>query len=302
MQRIAQYVGCLGMAAWLAVASAQGAELVRLAHYGFEADASDSTGQQSPFELLWNADISNGVLCLGPAYQSEAKTPLLNGFSYRSFTVAVDFYLREFQPFGNLILSGGPSYRWFTLETWNDVLVARFDTKNGEKLMGSENVRVTTNQWYQAVVSADLDTGLAQIYLNGVLVLERNIGRNAEFNVVGTASEPWDKVFSFRNYGDASTLVGCADNLQVYNRAATPAEVAGIIAPRLRIGTSGGVALVSAPSILTGYQLESTDGLGAVLVWRSVTQAPVTVGDQFVWPFPPPPSGPAHRMFRLVRR
>lgn len=290
------------MAVWLAMSSAQGAELVRLAHYGFEGDASDSTGQQSPFEPQWNAGISNGVLCLGPAFDAGAMTPLLNGFSYRSFTVAVDFNIREFVPYSGNILSGGPSYRWFTLEADGGYLAARFATKSGEFFFIDPNVRVTSNRWYQAVVSADLDSGLVQIYLDGNRVFSRNIGANREFNVIGTSYEPWDKVFSFRNHGNASTLVGCADNLQVYNRAATPAEVAGFIAPRLRIATSGGEAVVSAPSLLTGYRLESTDGLGAAPLWRTVTQAPVTVGDQFVWPFPPPPSGPAHRLFRLIRK
>ena len=286
----------------LAVASAQGAALTLLAHYGFEGNVSDSTGQQSPFELLWNAGISNGVLCLGPAYQSDASTPRLSDFSYRSFTVAVDFNIREFVPYSGNILSGGPSYRWFTLEADDGYLAARFATKTGEAYFIDQNVRVTSNRWYQAVVSADLDSGLVQIYLDGNRVFSRNIGANQEFDVIGTSSEPWDKVFSFRNHGNASTLVGCADNLQVYNRAATPNEVAGFIAPRLRIATSGGVALVSTPSLLTGYRLESTDAVGAVPAWTAVTQAPLTIGDQFVWPFPPPPSGPAHRMFRLVRK
>ncbi len=302
MRKIAQYVGCLGMATWLATVSAQGAALTLLAHYGFEGDASDSTGQQSPFELPWNAGISNGVLCLGPAYQSDASTPRLSDFSYRSFTVAVDFNIREFVPYSGNILSGGPSYRWFTLEADDGYLAARFATKSGEFFFIDPNVRVTSNRWYQAVVSADLDSGLVQIYLDGNRVFSRNIGANREFDFIGTSSEPWDKVFSFRNHGNASTLVGCADNLQVYNRAATPAEVAGFIAPRLRIATSGGVALVSTPSVLTGYRLESTDTVGAVPAWAVVSQAPLTIGDQFVWPFPPPPSGPAHRLFRPVRR
>lgn len=206
MQRVIQSAVCLAALIFTTVFPVRSADLVRLAHYGFEGNANDSTGRQVPFELLWNASITNGVLCLGPAFDAEARTPRLNGFSYPSFTVAVDFKLREFEPFGNLILSGGPSYRWFTLETWNELLMARFDTKNGEYLMGSENVRVTTNQWYQAVVSANLDTGLVQIHLNGVLVLERNIGSNAEFNVVGMDFELGDRVFSFRNYGNAATL------------------------------------------------------------------------------------------------
>ena len=77
MQRIAQYVGCLGMVAWLAMYSAQSAELVRLALYGFEGNASDSTGQQLPFELLWNAGISNGAVCR-MAPQFKVTTVVLN--------------------------------------------------------------------------------------------------------------------------------------------------------------------------------------------------------------------------------
>ena len=50
MRRMAQYLGSLGMVAWLATASAQGAELVRLAHYGFENDPQDTTGQHASAE------------------------------------------------------------------------------------------------------------------------------------------------------------------------------------------------------------------------------------------------------------
>lgn len=180
--------------------------------------------------------------------------------------------------------------------------MVRLDTKNGEMLIGSENVLVTTNQWYHVAVSVDLDTGRVQVYLNGVLVLERNIGRNAEFDLVGTDYEPWDKVFGFRDYGNAATLVGCADNLQVFNRAATPSEMASVIAPRLSIGISGGVDLVSASAYLTDYRLEFADGLGAIPVWQPVDVIPLRVSDQFVWPVAPSVSALRHGMFRLVKR
>lgn len=75
----------------IGTAHVESADLIRITHYGFDGNLTESTRTQAPFEPLWNAGISNGVLSLGLVYQSEARMPVLNGFWCRSFTVAVDF-------------------------------------------------------------------------------------------------------------------------------------------------------------------------------------------------------------------
>ena len=103
-------------------------------------------------------------------------------------------------------------------------------------------------------------------------------------NVVGTSSEPWDKVFTFRNHGNASTLVGCADHLQIYNRAATPVEVTAYIVLRIGIAASSGVVFVSVPSVLTGYQIQTAVTPGTPASWSPLAQVPARFGEFFVWP------------------
>jgi hypothetical protein len=276
----------IGIAAGLAMASAQAAPLTLLAHYGFEGDARDTTGNHFSFQLSSGAGISNGVICMPTAFGSDAGTPVLPDLSYRAFTVAVDFKITEFVPFSGNILSGGPSYRWFGLEADGGILALRLSVKGGSFFVPFVNVRLQSNQWYQVAASVDLDSGQVGVFLNGIRVGELYVGAAAVFNVVGTSSEPWDKVFSFRNHGNASTLVGCADNLQIYSRAASDAEVAERIAPRPGITSSGGTVLISAPRLLTGYKLQTSGTLTAPLDWRPASPTPVIVGDHLVWPQP----------------
>jgi hypothetical protein len=280
----------------LLLASAQGAALNLLAHYGFESDARDATGNQAPFELLANTGVSNGVICLGPG--AVAETPVLADFSYRSFTVAMVFKATEFSLFSRTILSGGPSYRWFGLEEAGGLLALRLSLTNGSWFVPIESARLRTNQWYQVAVSVDLDSGQVRVYLNGTRVWDLFVGAGTQFNVVGTPSESYDRVFSFRNYGTASTFVGCADNLQIYNRAASDAEVAERITPRLGITWSGGTLFLSSPTVLTGYRLQSSVTPATPQSWGPVASAPVVFGDYFLWPRP---FLGAREFFRLAR-
>jgi hypothetical protein len=261
---------------------ARGAGLHLLAHYGFEGNAQDTTGYNAPFAILGNARMSNDVLHLEA--DNSALTPVLGEFSYRSFTVALDINITAFSPFPENILSGGPSYRWFALEQDEGVLAVRLSSKQANFYLPFANTRLQTNQWYQLVSSVDLDSGIVRLFLNGMLVGQLEVGQNAEFNVVGTSAESQDRVFSFRNYGTGSMFVGYADNLQIYNRAAHPAEVADRIAPRLRIASSGNIAFLSASQGLTGYRLQFSETPAMESSWVALPQTPASVGDFFIWP------------------
>ena len=64
--------------------------------------------------------------------------------------------------------------------------------------------------------------------------------QNFHFEVVGTAYEEQDKVFGFVNYGNASAFNGFADNLMVFSRALTSAEIVSF-APKLNAHQLKGV-------------------------------------------------------------
>ena len=296
MRRIALYLACLGMVAAVTMPCARGAALHLLAHYGFEGNPQDSTGGQAPFEILSKAEISSGVLRLAPA--SSAGTPLLPDLNYRSFTVALDFKVASFSGFDDNILSGGPSHRWFGVEQRQGILAVRLSTKHANYYNTFEMPQLRTNQWYHLTATVDLDSGWVRLFLNGGLTAQLNVGAGAELNVVGTSAEPYDRVFSFRNHGNASTLVGSADNLQIYNRAASPEEVAERIAPQLRLASSGGIAFLSAPRVLTGYNLETSATPNLPSSWTTLSQTPASVGDFFIWPKQMPG---AKKFFRLLK-
>ncbi len=296
MRRIALHLACIGMAAAVAVPCARGAALHLLAHYGFEGNPQDSTGGQAPFEILWNAEISRGVLRLAPA--SSAGTPLLSDFSYRSFTVALDFKVGAFSGFDDNILSGGPSHRWFGVEQRQGILAVRLSTKHANYYNTFEMLQLRTNQWYHLTATVDLDSGWVRLFLNDGLVGQINVGSGAELNVEGTSAEPYDRVFSFRNHGNAFTLVGSADNLQIYNRAASPEEVAARIAPQLRLASSGGIAFLSAPRVMTGYKLQTSATPDVPSSWATLSQTPASVGDFFIWPRQ---MQGANKFFRLLK-
>lgn len=281
----------------LQMCSLRASPLQTIAHYGFEGGVNDSTGRQQPFVLEKPGLVDQGSLCTKELLWL-AETPVLEDFDYRSFTVALDFLISEFDPFSGNILSGGPSYRWFSLDTYSGLLTVCFSLKDSSRCVPLPAAPLTTNKWYKVAASVDLAAGTIRVHLDGKTVGVIRCGAGAEFNVTGTAYETTDRVFSLRNYGNASILRGCIDNLQVYNRAANEEELRELVGPHLDIRLQDGIVMVVASAAHMGYRLESSKVGSIPGGWVRLAQSPAIICDSQVWVLPL--AGPG-QLFRLVR-
>jgi hypothetical protein len=103
-----------------------------------------------------------------------------------------------------------------------------------------------------------------------------------QFEVVGTASEQSDQIFTFWNYGNATSLWGQVDNLRIYSRALSGSEIQSLHSPPLLLLQSDRDARIHWSADLTGYVAESTTSLLAPVQWVADGRTPVLVEDRYV--------------------
>jgi hypothetical protein len=258
---------------------AAGAPLL-LAKYRFDGDANDATGRSPPGELYNTAFVSNTLFM--PAnptnwYQAEAR---IAGLSYTSFTVAVDFKPTGPAPsWGQAILYGGPLDRWIGFDNVDGHL--RLTLNNHSLQYDFADAVLETNQWHTLVCSVDIAAQRVIIFLHSAHLPNIHL-QNFQFNVIGTDYEQWGNVFGFVNHGNASAFCGYADNLRVYSRPLTAAEIAALVPPRLNLVQADNTLLVHGSVDWSGYVLQTRQKLPTTNVWTTVTNRPVVVGNQYV--------------------
>lgn len=263
-----------------------------LASYTFEGDGRDVTGNCPSIDLS-NMTVTNNTLFVNPTSEGLAYAAIPE-LAYHSFTVGLDF--RPLSDDRN-ILSGGPGFRWIGFQRWDGHLVIALNNQN--TVLEFPDARIQTNRWHSLVCSVFVGPPSTRIitFLNGIR-LQDSILQNYELDVVGTPSEAAEKVFSFRNHGNAEIFVGYADNLRVYSRALTPEEILSYSVPRVNVARTEDRLIIHWPSELTGYILEATEVIQSPGHWTNVDNFPVLVGDRQVviepvdWP---------GRFFRLRR-
>jgi hypothetical protein len=226
-----------------------------IADYTFEGTGNDSVSNSFPMQLI-NTEFVNGTLFLNGLYElgdtnGFRAIAMINGFSYNSFAVALDFNPIAFGTNQNNILMGGAGYRWLGYDynaghleiTWNN---------HGSNHLFTNSV-VVTNQWQKLVCSVDLVQDRIITFLNGTRLEDILLPPGFQFNVQGTPNEPNEKNFTFTDYANGQVFYGYADNLLVFGGALTPAEIATVVGgppvlltqPQSQVVPPGGTAQFS---------------------------------------------------------
>ncbi len=253
-----------------------GAASLLLSHYMFDGDGRDALNISPPMDLFSGASFPNGTLYLPEFYVgASAQIPSL---VYNSFTVAIDFEPLSVDPqWHHTILSGGIGSRWIGVHT--DGQGQFYIALNNWNWVHSFTNVITVNSWHTLVCSVDIEAQRIITFLDGQQLPTWNFGGRYDFNV--GPNEGSEKVFSFRCWGDGSQFFGYADNLRVYRRALTAAEIIEPPSARVSIQRFDQSVIVHWPTNLDGYALEFTPSLSAP-VWKVDDRAPAMVGDQKV--------------------
>jgi hypothetical protein len=273
-----RWVALFGFAFHFAQVCALCAQIPQIAHYRFEGDGIDSTGNSAPMNLF-NVSFHDGALVLSDGGTNGlyvAHAPI-DDFSYESFTVGLDFRSAGVAYPYSTILSGGPLYRWLGLETDADGHLS-LTLNNTSFVYPFKNI-ISTGQWHTVVCTVDWPSRSAFVYLNGKMLPPAALA-GTQFEVVGTAFETSDKSFSFWNGGNASHFSGYADNLRVFARALSTAEISDIFAPKVEVLVAGENIGINWSADLTGYWLESNSLVSATNGWVRSPGTPAILGNR----------------------
>jgi hypothetical protein len=227
---------------------------VPVARYRFNGDGSDSTWISSDFALTNTSFMNNDKLYLNGKYDLDCPncgyTAIANIAGLDSnvgFTISLDFKpdagwngtpvpippscTPGFTTCGYTgnIITGGTSNRWFRLRRdgtpgeLGKLQVTLNNTIDPSKNFAHtySGVTLSTETWYNVVISVDLSAGSIIAFLNGVALepvsLPSDFILDADFNT--------DNQITFTDYSSAGVFWGSVDNLIVYNRALSDSQI-----------------------------------------------------------------------------
>ena len=210
-----------------------------LAHFEFNGDGKDSTGNNPEFtlkntEFIDNALYLNGVYeysAIGSGYHATVPVPLM---SYQTFSFAIRFKLaspRKGASQPNLI-TGGTSYRWFGLrfsDASGDKLIAYLD--NGDYAQRMEGTKIKTNTWTTIVCTVDLPLRRIVLYQDGKIAGIMMLPKDFVLDVLSSDTGGTDKAWTFTNYSNSDIFYGWVDDLALYDRILTADEAGTLSAP-----------------------------------------------------------------------
>lgn len=265
-----------------------------LANYTFDVNGLDCTGNSPPIELR-NTTITNGTLCLNGIYEGGNPdgfhaVATITGFSYESFTVALDFFAADYSR--DNILTGGSSYRWFSLRHNAGRLEVTLNNQALVYLLSDSQLK--TNEWQSVLCSVDASARKIITALNGQRLGDISLSSDFHFEVIGSPAESTDRLFTFANYSSGSAFHGYADNLKVWGRALGSSEIDGMLSsPTLNIQRA---IIVSWPKFPAGYVLRCSANVSGP--YQDYTGSIFTEANQInaVVPFCVP-----QKFFQLVR-
>jgi hypothetical protein len=198
-----------------------------IARFTFDRGTNDEAGCGASAQLK-DAPIESGTLILtglydfggpGPGHRAVFLVPRLD---YRCFTVIWRF---RADGAGLVVLSGGESYRWLTLiRTPNGCLRVGFN--DNQLVRELPDVNVPLGSWTQMACSVDLAQRRVLVMLDGGKVADIPLPEDFAFAVTGSDAERNNRLFTFTNYSNGDTFGGRLDDLTVYPRAMSEAELA----------------------------------------------------------------------------
>jgi hypothetical protein len=228
---------------WFGGSVSSSAQVARLtpprliASYTLDGTAVDATGNSAPMNLS-NTSFSDNTLFLNGHYgppEGFGASARITGLSYNSFTVSLDFKSLDFSCFEgrdechDTIIVGGEAYRWFGLRNKAGKLEV---TLNNQSFTATiPNANVMTGAWQRVICSVSVATKKVIAVLDNSDVASVDLPSDFRFEIVGTPSESSDNIFTFDNYGSPSAFTGYIDNLKVWDRALSEAELSDVAGP-----------------------------------------------------------------------
>jgi hypothetical protein len=244
-----------------------------VAYYLFNGNGDDITGKSDPMVLnntIFEGDTLylNGTYwlnCESTGYKAEASLPLVN---FEAFTVGLSFkaiawnFAAPCSGWSNTILVGGLLNRWFRIQrnpntgnlevtlnntgTSDDIIIAYAGT-------GSS---LSIGTWHTVWVSVNVTGGQVIAFLDGVSLGSSDLP--GDF-VLNHDFEPYPTL-TFTDLSNTKTFYGFVDNLVVYDRALTEAEIAAL---SFLDGDGDGIPdeFDNCPAVSNPYQ-EDTNGNG----------------------------------------
>jgi hypothetical protein len=261
-----------------------------IASYTFDGTAVDATGNSAPMNLL-NTSFSDNTLFLNGHYappEGFGASARITGLSYNSFTVSLDFKSLDFSCFEgtdechDTIIVGGEAYRWFGLRHKAGKLEVRLNNQSFAATIPDANLK--TGAWQRVMCSVNVATKKVIIVLDSSSVASVDLPSDFRFEILGTPLESTDNIFTFDNYSYASAFSGYVDNLKVWDRAMSEAELSDVAGPPdLNIERS---VTLSWTSISPGWLLQVSSNIngpyenytGTIFFEANQSKAAVSIG------------------------
>jgi len=200
-----------------------------LAHFRFNSDARNAKAGKPDFQLR-NVEFDDNSLYLSGRYEFTAgaggyravcETP---DQTYEGFSVALRFKAEEFATRKRNLITGGTAYRWFGLER-SDAGNLTVTLNNAAFEKEIDGAKLEAGKWI--VVSCSVDAAKRRVVaaLNGKKVADIDLPKDFEFDVAKLDAKDRDKQWSFTNYSNGKTFHGRVDELIIYDRALSAAEL-----------------------------------------------------------------------------
>ncbi len=201
-----------------------------IANYQFDGSANDNTGLNSPM-VIKNAPLVDNSLSLNGIYSwsyplgdytddtGYTAVANLNKFSYKSFSVSLDFKPLSNNSDSNWsgnILTGGTSYRWFGLNYDKNGFYLTLN--NGGNIYAFKRLKLNANTYHNVMVSFNLNKKIIFTMVDGKFFGNIRLDNNFSLDVIKDNID-YDKQFTFTNYSYGGVFNGYADNLRIYNCA-----------------------------------------------------------------------------------
>ena len=188
------------------------AQTVPQAIYPLLTDLLDATATYAPVSLTGNPTppnapangvCVNGIYRLSPNGQ-DVRTPIITTLNTSDFEFRVEFDVAAFPAtFGAPILMGGNSYRWLGIYVQPNGTIG---LKHNNSNLAWSTTQIGTGTWYSSTVK--YENGTVELYLNGQLVLQQNIG------VLNTST---NLNFTTNDFSNGTAHNGCIRNLVIAN-------------------------------------------------------------------------------------
>ena len=220
-----------------------------LAHFAFNGNAKDDTGQNPDFALK-NTTFVDGTIYLNgrylnldddghprgaPGYRAIGDVSQLD---YRTLSVIVRFKL-ETAPEGagqpNL-LTAGNHYRWFGLRFSDNAggkLIVYFD--NGDFATRVEGSLIRPEVWTVIACAVDVPNHRVIVYQDGTNVGAIELPQDFVLDVLNPDAKDAkyaDKAWSFTNYANAGVFRGWVDDFAVYGTVLSDDDLARLTTQR----------------------------------------------------------------------